>query len=280
MLEDKQELISVAVAGATGRMAKEVVHAASLPSTNDLRLSAVLHRVGSDVIGEDSGLLSGGDENHVLVSEFPGSASEAADYSVLIDFTQPSASMEYLEYCQEQDVGMVIGTTGFDSQQLQKINIAAASIPVLLAPNTAIGVNLCFALLKHAAAAIGHQADIEIIETHHRNKVDAPSGTALKMGEVIAEQLERNLEETAIYGREGNTGVRSHDTIGFSSIRAGDVIGEHTVVFALDGERIEISHKASTRAIYARGALRAAAWLSGQSPGLYTMDDVLGLSLY
>jgi 4-hydroxy-tetrahydrodipicolinate reductase len=172
---------------------------------------------------------------------------------------------------------MVIGTTGLDKTALQKMNKAAESIPIVYAPNTSIGVNLCLRLLRTAATVLGDSVDIEVIETHHRNKIDAPSGTALKMGQVVADALNRDLDECAIYGREGQTGIRDRKTIGFESIRAGDVVGEHTVLFAAEGERIEITHKASNRMIYAKGAVRASRWVEQQKPGLYSMQDVLGL---
>lgn len=276
MSDNSSSAASIALAGATGRMTAEILRA--LYGSKEYQLKAVYHRRESAELERDSGLVSGGEANGVHVSalsDLDGTAT--IKYQVLIDFTQPQATMDYLRHCVQHSVAIVIGTTGFDVQQLAEIAEAGKQIPVLLAPNTALGVNLCFGLLQQAATAIGEAADIEIIETHHRNKVDSPSGTALKMGEVIAHQLGRDLNQHAVFAREGHIGQRDRETIGFSSIRAGDVIGEHTVLFALDGERIEITHKASNRGIYANGALRAAKWLSTQSAGVFSMQDVLGL---
>jgi len=196
---------------------------------------------------------------------------------VLIDFTSPAATMAHLALCQGAGKGMVIGTTGLSEEQKAQIGAAAADIGVVLAPNMSVGVNLCFKLLDLAARVMGEGADIEIIEAHHRHKVDAPSGTALRMGEVVADALGRDLSKVAVYGREGQTGAREPDTIGFETIRAGDVVGEHTVWFATNGERMEITHKASSRMTFASGAARAAGWLKEQPNGLYDMQDVLGL---
>lgn len=277
MSDSASNLTSIALAGATGRMTGEILKA--LKAKEDFRLEAVYHRSESEYLDQDSGLISGLESNGVSVSALPtDSRNGASPYQVLIDFTQPQATMNYLRHCVQQKTALLIGTTGFDDEQLSALAKASEQIPVLLAPNTALGVNLCFGLLRQAAAAVGSSADIEIIECHHRNKVDAPSGTALKMGEIIADQLGRNLSQNGVFSRHGNIGERGGKDIGFSSIRAGDVIGEHTVLFALDGERIEITHKASSRAIYAEGALQAAKWLSTQSCGIYSMQNVLGLN--
>lgn len=266
-------MIKLAISGATGKMGQALVRSLAVQGQHKCSLATVLHHSDSQVLGQDSGLLSGAEANGIPIATL----AAAPPFDVLIDFTQPAATAAHLDHCISQNIPLVIGTTGFDSAQLKELEAAAKSIPVLLAPNTAVGVNLCLALLEQAAKAVGGQADIEIIETHHRNKVDSPSGTALKMGQVIAATLNRDLQQCAVYGREGNLGVRDAEEIGISSIRAGDVIGDHTVVFALAGERIEITHKASNREIYADGALRAAAWLARQDPGWYTMQDVLGL---
>ncbi|MDX1605885.1 MAG: 4-hydroxy-tetrahydrodipicolinate reductase, partial [Candidatus Competibacterales bacterium] len=191
--------------------------------------------------------------------------------------TRPAATLEHLEHCRTVGRSLVIGTTGFDPQQRERIAAAARDIPVVFAPNMSAGVNLCLKLLQTAARALGDEVDIEIIEAHHRHKVDAPSGTALRMGEEVARALGRNLEDCAVYAREGHTGERHPGSIGFATVRAGDIVGEHTVMFADAGERIEITHKASSRLTFARGAVRAARWLSGRGPGLYDMQDVLGL---
>lgn len=240
---------------------------------NDLHLAAAVCKSGSPVIGQDAGELVG-----VGTLNVPVEAGLSADrFDLLIDFSQVEASLEYLEFCRRHNKAMVIGTTGFDEQQKSLIQRAAQTIPIVFAPNMSVGVNLCFHLLQQAAAVMGADSDIEIIETHHRNKLDAPSGTALRMGEVVAQELGRDLSDCAVYGREGISAVRDSATIGFSSIRAGDVIGDHTVMFASAGERLEITHKSSSRQTYANGALRAAQWLNGRAAGLYDMLDVLNL---
>ncbi len=199
------------------------------------------------------------------------------DFDVLIDFSRPEASLNALSTCKETGKAMVIGTTGFSDSELNLINQASKEIPIVFAPNMSVGVNLTLKILETSAKVIGPDSSIEIIEAHHRYKVDSPSGTALKMGEVVANALGRSLSECAIYGREGIEEPRDLNTIGFSSIRGGDVVGEHTVAFFMDGERVEITHKASSRMIYANGAVRAANWLSDKPSGLYSMQDVLEL---
>jgi len=199
------------------------------------------------------------------------------DFEVLIDFSRPEASLNALAVCKDAGKAMVIGTTGFTDSELVLIGQASKEIPIVFAPNMSVGVNLTLKILETSAKVIGPDSSIEIIEAHHRYKVDSPSGTALKMGEVIANALGRDLSECAVYGREGIEEPRDMNTIGFSSIRGGDVVGEHTVAFFMDGERVEITHKASSRMIYANGAVRAANWLSDNSSGLYSMQDVLEL---
>ncbi len=199
------------------------------------------------------------------------------DFDVLIDFTRPEATLNYLKICKKANKKVIIGTTGFNDKELEKINYFANYISIVLAPNMSVGVNLTLKLLELTAKVIGDAADIEIIEAHHRYKVDAPSGTALKMGETIANTLSRDLKKCAVYGREGIEKARDKKTIGFSTIRAGDIVGEHTVLFALDGERIEISHKASSRVTFAKGAMRAARWIKTKANGIYSMQDVLDL---
>jgi 4-hydroxy-tetrahydrodipicolinate reductase len=199
------------------------------------------------------------------------------DFDVLIDFTRPEPTLANLEICRQAGRRAVIGTTGFSEQEKAQIKAAAQDIGVVFAPNMSVGVNLCLKLLDVAARVLGDEVDIEVIEAHHRHKVDAPSGTALRMGEVVAEALGRDLKDCAVYGREGHTGERDRKTIGFETIRAGDIVGDHTVLFAGTGERIEITHKASSRMTFANGAVRAASWLTGQKTGLYDMRDVLGL---
>ena len=199
------------------------------------------------------------------------------DFDVVIDFTRPEPSMEFIEICRKAGKGIIIGTTGYTEAQKATIANTAKQIPIVLAPNMSVGVNLSFKLLELAAKVMGDYTDIEVIEAHHRHKVDAPSGTAIRMGEVVAKALGRDLKDCAIYGREGNTGERDPKTIGFSTIRAGDIVGEHTVMFADDGERVEITHKATSRMTFANGAVRAAHWLKDKSVGLFDMQDVLGL---
>ncbi|HAU06238.1 MAG TPA: 4-hydroxy-tetrahydrodipicolinate reductase, partial [Gammaproteobacteria bacterium] len=197
---------------------------------------------------------------------------------VMIDFSLPDVTMTLLPVCQQQGCRLIIGTTGFSAQQKQDIATLSQHIGVVLAPNMSVGVNLSLNLLRTAARVLGQESDIEIIEAHHRHKVDAPSGTALRMGEVVAETLGRDLSQCAVYGREGITGARDKETIGFATVRAGDIVGEHTVLFAAEGERVEISHKASSRMTFALGAMRAATWLVQQPVGLYDMQAVLGLN--
>ena len=266
-------MIRVAVVGAGGRMGRaliEAVHAAE-----GLELGAATEHPESSLVGADAGELAGVGRLGVLVSHSLTKVVDAFD--VVIDFTGPTATMVHLDVCREHDKRMVIGTTGLDNTQKGRIEEAAESIGILFAPNMSVGVNLCFKLLETAARVMGEDADIEIVEAHHRHKKDAPSGTALRMGEVVADTLGRDLSKVAVYGREGQTGERDPQTIGFETIRAGDVVGEHTVWFATEGERVEITHKASSRMTFAKGAARAASWIGKQEKGLYDMQDVLGL---
>ncbi len=264
-------MVKIAIPGAAGRMGQELVR--SCQATSDVEIGAASEHPDSKAIGRDCGEVAGIDTVGVSI----GTNIDPQYFDVLIDFTRPQPTMNHLDFCLQQNRAMVIGTTGFSSEEKQRITDAARQIPIVFAPNMSIGVNLCFRLLATAAQVLGDTVDIEIIEAHHRHKVDAPSGTALGMGEVIADSLGRNLDDCAIYGREGHTGERDRSTIGFSTIRAGDIVGEHTVMFASAGERIEITHKATSRATFANGAVRAAKWLAEQSPGLYSMQDVLGL---
>ncbi len=264
--------LRVGVTGAGGRMGRTLIEA--IAAADDLELSAALERADSSLQGADAGELAGLGQLGVAVS----SDVAGADCDVLVDFTLPDASLAHVDACVAAGRAIVIGTTGFTEGQLGRIEQAAAAIPVCKASNFSTGVNLCFKLLELAAEVVGEDSDIEIYEAHHRHKVDAPSGTALSMGEVVANTLGRDLSKVAVYGREGQTGARDRDTIGFATVRAGDIVGDHTVTFAADGERVEITHKASSRMAFARGALRAAGWLQGREPGLYNMQDVLGLS--
>ena len=239
-------------------------------------LSAATERPESSLIGSDAGELAG--IGHALGVPVSASLALAADFDVLIDFTHPSITSQHVDYCLANNRKLVIGTTGCDEELERKISQAGESIPIVYAPNMSVGVNLCLKLLQTAASVLGDEVDIEVIEAHHRHKVDAPSGTALKMGQVIADTLGRDLKQCAVYGREGQTGERERQTIGFETIRAGDIVGEHTVMFAGIGERVEITHKASSRMTFAKGAIRAAEWLSGRKKGLFDMMDVLGLN--
>ena len=243
---------------------------AAVASDADCTLAAALAREGSDLVGLDAGTLAGIDAQSVAVTTELDAASD-----VLIDFTQPEPSLAAVAACVAQNRPIVIGTTGYSTSQLEQIHAAAHRIPLVLAPNMSVGVNLAFQLIEMAARVLGDEVDIEVLESHHRDKVDAPSGTAVKIGEILAEATGRELSDVALYGREGNTGVRDRSSIGFSSVRAGDIVGEHTVLFAGDGERIEITHKASSRMNFALGGVRAAKWLVSQRPGLYSMTDVL-----
>jgi 4-hydroxy-tetrahydrodipicolinate reductase len=241
-----------------------------------LAVSVTTERSGHDLLGSDAGVVAGVGELGVIITDNLEHLVEQFD--VLIDFTVPAASLLHLELCRRYGKRIVIGTTGFSDEQKQQIQAAAGDIGIVFAPNMSVGVNLCLKLLDVAARVLAEEVDIEVIEAHHRHKVDAPSGTALRMGEVVAGALGRNLKDCAVYGREGITGARDRNTIGFETIRAGDIVGEHTVMFAAEGERVEITHKASSRMTFASGAVRAAAWLMSQPAGLYDMQDVLGLN--
>jgi 4-hydroxy-tetrahydrodipicolinate reductase len=264
--------LRVAVAGATGRMGQMLIEA--VRDSGDCSLAGALDRADSPALGQDAGAFAG------WASGVPVTADLAAGLQgtqVLIDFTRPEATLAHLAACRQHGVAMVIGTTGFSEAQKAEIAAAAQHIAIVMAPNMSVGVNVTFKLLQMAAQALSTGYDIEVIEAHHRHKVDAPSGTALKMGEVIAEALGRTLQDCAVYERHGHTGERDPSTIGFATIRGGDIVGDHTVLFAGTGERIEISHKSSSRAGYAQGSLRAVRFLAGRRSGLFDMADVLGL---
>jgi 4-hydroxy-tetrahydrodipicolinate reductase len=265
--------IKVAITGAGGRMGRILVQAVT--ESDGLVVGAASERPGSSLVGADAGELAGVGRLGVAVVTDLAECLEAFD--VLIDFTAPLATLSHLAQCRAAGKSMVIGTTGLDAEQRAAVAAAAEHIGIVFAPNMSIGVNLCFKLLDIAARVLGDEVDIEIIEAHHRHKVDAPSGTALRMGEVVAAALGRELNDVAVYGRQGHTGARERRTIGFETIRAGDVVGEHSVWFVADGERIEIAHKASSRMTFAKGAARAARWIGSHRRGLYDMQDVLGL---
>lgn len=241
-----------------------------------LRLGAAFVRPGAAVVGTDAGVLAGVGALGVSLTDDPAAALAGID--LVIDFSTPDASLQLLSHCLLAGKGLIIGTTGFTAADLDAIAAAAADIPIVLAPNMSVGVNLTFKLLDIAARALGDSVDVEVIETHHRNKLDAPSGTAVRMGEILAGALDRDLQHDAVYGRQGHTGVRDRRSIGFSSLRGGDVIGEHTVMFIGAGERIEITHRAQSRDNFVQGALRAAEFLRQRTSGLFDMQDVLGLS--
>lgn len=263
----------IAVAGAAGRMGKTIIEV--INETDGVDLAAAIEARGSSLVGADAGEVAGTGKLGVAITD--ELASITGDFDVLIDFTFPQATMANVETCREHGKAIVIGTTGLSDGEKQTIAEAGSDIGIVLAPNMSAGVNLTFKLLEMAARAVGEDADIEIIEAHHREKKDAPSGTSLRMGEIIADELGRDLKSCAIYGREGITGPRDKKTIGFETIRAGDIVGEHTVMFALNGERIEISHKATSRKTFASGAVRAAKWVLVKGKGQYDMQDVLGL---
>jgi len=266
-------MVRVGVNGASGRMGKTLIQACV--THPDTQLGAAFEIASSSAIGQDAGITAGIENLGVAIDS--NLESHADDFDVLIDFTIPECTMQSLDVCEKNNKSMVIGTTGLDDNQKQKLQNASQTISIMFAPNMSVGVNLCLKLLQTAAQTLGDEYDIEIIEAHHKHKVDAPSGTALRMGEVVAESLGRNLKDCAVYGRQGHTGERDKKTIGFETIRAGDIVGDHTVMFAGTGERVEITHKASSRMTFAQGAMRAASWLSSKDNGLYDMQDVLGL---
>jgi 4-hydroxy-tetrahydrodipicolinate reductase len=267
-----QKQTRIAVAGSAGRMGRMLLQAVA--QDGGAVLAAALEQAGNAQIGRDAGELIGAPRG-VLISDNPEQALAGCD--VLIDFTRPEGTLQHLAICRELKVRMVIGTTGFDDAGKKAIADAARDIGIVFAPNMSVGVNVTLKLLEMAARALGPDHDIEIIEAHHRHKVDAPSGTALKMGEVIAGALGRDLKDCAVYGREGVTGERKRETIGFATIRGGDIVGDHTAMFAGTGERVEITHRSSSRATYAQGALRAAHFLLSRPHGLFDMWDVLSL---
>jgi len=264
--------MNIAVAGASGRMGRMLVEA--ILNADDARLSGALDIANSPAIGTDAAAFLGKPAGVLIESDF---AKGLAGSQYLIDFTRPEGTLQHLAYCAANNIKMIIGTTGFDAAGKAAIVEAAKYTAIVFAPNMSVGVNVTMKLLEMAAKNFSEGYDIEIIEAHHRHKVDAPSGTAIKMGEVIADALGRKLNDVAVWTREGVTGPRDPSSIGFATVRGGDIIGDHTVLFAGDGERIEISHKSSSRVSYAHGSLRAARFLADRKTGLYDMQDVLGL---
>jgi len=265
--------LKVAVAGASGRMGKMLIEAIS--NADDMVLAGALDVDGSTAIGTDAGAFLGKPAGVLIESDL---AKALADADFLIDFTRPEGTLTHLDYCAAHGIKMIIGTTGFDDAGKAAIAAAGQQTAIVFAPNMSVGVNVTLKLLEMAAKSFAEGYDIEIIEAHHRHKVDAPSGTALKMGEVIADALGRDLKEVGVFAREGVTGERDPSSIGFATIRGGDIVGDHTVLFAGIGERVEISHKSSSRVTYAHGSLRAARFLNDKATGLFDMYDVLGLN--
>ena len=262
----------VAVAGASGRMGHMLIEA--IQASGDCALAGALDIAASPAIGQDATAFLGRTGGVAITADLKAGLKDA---QVLIDFTRPEGTLAHLQVCQALGVNAVIGTTGFTDAQKHEIADAARDIAIMMAPNMSVGVNVTLKLLEMAAKALATGYDIEIIEAHHRHKVDAPSGTALKMGEVIADALGRDLKDCAVYARQGVTGERDPSSIGFATIRGGDIVGDHTVLFAGIGERIEITHKSSSRSTYAQGSLRAVRFLADRKSGLFDMDDVLGL---
>ncbi len=268
----KPPMHQVAVAGASGRMGRMLIEA--LRAADDCQLTGALDIAASPAIGNDAAAFLGHASGVPVLADARAALVKSR---VLIDFTRPEGTMAYLKVCRELGVNAVIGTTGFSEGQKELIADTARDIAIVMAPNMSVGVNVTLKLLEMAASALATGYDIEILEAHHRHKVDAPSGTALKMGEVIAHALGRNLKECAVYARHGVTGERDPSTIGFTAMRGGDIVGDHTVLFAGTGERIEITHRAASRATYAQGSLRAVRFLADRRSGMFDMFDVLGL---
>ncbi len=262
----------IAITGAAGRMGRNLIQAV-LASKGQLGACIVLPE--DPMAGIDAGAIAGLGKN-LGVKAATSLEAVLDQFDVLIDFTAPAATMSNIELCRTHGKKIVIGTTGLSDAQKAQMKIAAQDMGIVFAPNYSVGVNLCLNLLRMAASVMGNDSDIEVVEMHHRHKVDAPSGTALRMGEVVAETLGWDLNEVAVYGRDGHTGARPQKQIGFETIRGGDVVGDHTVMFAAEGERVEITHKAQSRMTFANGAVRAALWLNAQPHGLYDMQDVLG----
>lgn len=266
-------MINIGISGAAGRMGKTLLEA--VRDGDGVALGAAVEHPDSPAIGRDAGELAGIGRQGVFIAKDLGAVAD--HFEVLVDFTVADAVLGNLEHCRARDKRMVIGTTGLSPQQQQAVRDASREIPIVFAPNMSVGVNLCFKLAELAARCVGDSADVEIIEAHHSQKRDAPSGTAMRLGEIVAATLGRELAECAVYGREGATGPRDPKTIGFETIRAGDIVGEHTVMFASAGERVEVRHVASNRKTFATGAVRAARWIMEQPAGLYDMQDVLEL---
>ena len=266
-------MIKAVVTGAAGRMGSRIINI--LSTTEGFTLTGALEKKGNPSVGQDAGQAAGIAATGVRITDDPGAALKGGD--VLIDFTFPEVSLGHLKACAEQGKAAVIGSTGFTKEQLAGVGAYVQKVPCVLSPNMSVGVNVCFKVLADLARILGPEFDPEIVEWHHRLKKDAPSGTAVRMGEVVAKALGRDYHKAAKYHREGMTGVRTNGEIGMQTVRGGDIVGEHTVYFIGMGERVELTHRAHTRDMFARGALRAAKWVVGKKPGLYDMQDVLGL---
>ena len=264
--------MKIVIAGSSGRMGRMLIEA--VLASGDLQLHGALDVASSPALGQDAGAFLGRNTGVAISADLDGALTGA---DVLIDFTRPEGTLAHLAACARQGVNAVVGTTGFSEAQKAEIGVLAQTVAIVMAPNMSVGVNVVLRLLDVAARALSEGYDIEVIEAHHRHKVDAPSGTALKMGEVLAQALGRDLKTCGVFAREGVTGERDPSTIGFSTIRGGDIVGDHTVLFAGTGERIEISHRSSSRAGYAQGSLRAARFLATHRTGLFGMNDVLGM---
>ena len=264
--------MKIAIVGASGRMGRMLIESALKDGA--VELVAAIDQPGTSAIGKDAGELVGMPCGVNVTSDTEAAIAKA---DCLIDFTRPEGTLEHLAICRRHKVGIVIGTTGFGDDGKQAIAAASREIPIVFAPNMSVGVNVVFKLLDTASRILAEGYDVEIVEAHHKHKIDAPSGTALRMGEVVAQALGRDLKECAVYGREGVTGERDSSTIGFATVRGGDIVGDHTVMYCGTGERVEISHKAGSRMPYALGSLRAARFLAGKESGLFDMQDVLGL---
>ena len=266
-------MLKAVVTGAAGRMGSRIINV--LSASDGINLAAALEKKGQQLLGQDAGGPAGVGALGVKISDDLAAAVSAGD--VMIDFTFPEISLGHLKACASQGKAMVIGSTGFTKEQLAEVARHVQKVPCVLSPNMSVGVNVCFKVLADLAKTLGQDYDVEIVEAHHRLKKDAPSGTAVRMGEVVASALGRDYRKTANFHREGITGVRTNEEIGMQTIRGGDIVGEHTVYFIGMGERIELTHRAHTRDMFARGAVRAAKWVVGKKPGLYDMQNVLGL---
>ena len=269
-------MVRVAIAGAAGRMGRSLIEAFN-DDSHDSKVTVATVLSDDPSLGMDSGILAMGISNKILTVSDIGNFVD--DFDVLVDFTEPAATEQHTLLCKNNRKAMVIGTTGLSQHQIKLVREAGEKIPIVFSPNMSIGVNLCFGLVEAVAKVVGDQYDIEIFEAHHRNKKDSPSGTALKMGQLIADTLGRNFNDVSIYGREGLSDQRDLNTIGFSTMRAGDIVGDHTITFAGRGERIEITHKASNRMTFASGAVKAASWIFGREAGTYSMQDILDLRI-